>query len=83
MAPHRHLTEGPTMTNDQLAKMLLQWPMGTEVSVMVDVNMSVDIEGVRADESVGSDGLLRPHILIELPTPDISTVPPLMTVPSS
>lgn len=71
----------PTMTNDQLAQLLMRWPHGTEVTVMVDVNMSVDIQGVRETTTLNASGFTVPHILIELPTPDISTVPPLKLVP--
>jgi hypothetical protein len=39
--------------------------------------MSVDIERVSDDQALSSSGKLVPIIVIELPTPDISTVPPL------
>lgn len=71
------------MTNDKLSELLMAWPPGTEVSVLVDVNMSADIERVTGETTWNSDeGKVVPLILIELPTSDISSVPPLVLSPS-
>ncbi len=69
------------MTNDELADLLLKWPAGTPVSVLVDANMSVDIDAVTETEMWDSaQRKAIPAILIELPVADVSVVPPL-TVP--
>lgn len=68
-------------TTDQLIEHLQRFPAGSRVMVRVDVNMCVDIEGTSRD-TMWDDATysFRPCAIIDLPTPDISTVPPLRVV---